>query len=60
MHAGHGLNYHNVMPVARIIDMRELNIGHSIISRAVFVGLRQAVREMKALLIRAEEGAAHV
>src|SRR5437867_2604113 len=39
LHAGHGLNYHNVLPVARITDMRELNIGHAIISRAVFVGL---------------------
>lgn len=47
--AGHGLNYHNVVPVARIPGMRELNIGHSIISRAVFVGLENAVREMKGL-----------
>ena len=47
--AGHGLNYHNVLPVARIPGMRELNIGHSIISRAVFVGLENAVREMKRL-----------
>lgn len=50
LHAGHGLNYRNVLPVARIAHMRELNIGHSIISRAVFVGLRAAVREMKNLL----------
>ncbi len=50
LHAGHGLNYHNVGPVATIAGMRELNIGHSIISRAVFVGLERAVREMKALL----------
>jgi pyridoxine 5-phosphate synthase len=48
LHAGHGLNYQNVGPVARIDKMEELNIGHSIISRALFVGLEQAVREMKA------------
>jgi len=50
LHAGHGLNYRNVGPVARIAAMRELNIGHAIVSRAVFVGLRQAVREMKQIL----------
>jgi len=50
LHAGHGLNYHNVGPVAAIADMAELNIGHAIISRAVFVGLREAVREMKRLI----------
>ena len=54
LHAGHGLNYQNLMPVARIDNMVELNIGHSIISRAVFVGLTQAVREMKQLLVIAE------
>lgn len=47
LHAGHGLNYRNVAPVAAIDAMRELNIGHAIVSRAVFVGLREAVREMK-------------
>lgn len=52
LHAGHGLNYQNVMPVAQIPAMRELNIGHSIVSRAVFVGLRDAVAEMKQLLLR--------
>jgi pyridoxine 5-phosphate synthase len=50
LHAGHGLNYHNVVPVARIPHMRELNIGHAIISRAVLVGLERAVREMKQLM----------
>jgi len=50
LHAGHGLNYRNVTPVAQIPLMAELNIGHAIVSRAVFVGLRQAVREMKNLL----------
>ncbi len=47
LHAGHGLNYRNVPPVARLDRMAELNIGHSIISRALFVGLERAVREMK-------------
>ncbi|HUU91880.1 MAG TPA: pyridoxine 5'-phosphate synthase [Phycisphaerae bacterium] len=50
VHAGHGLNYTNVRPVASIAGMEELNIGHSIISRAVFVGLREAVREMVRLI----------
>ncbi|MFN0018125.1 MAG: pyridoxine 5'-phosphate synthase [Pirellulaceae bacterium] len=50
LHAGHGLNYHNVRAVATIEGMLELNIGHSIISRAVLVGLERAVREMKSLL----------
>jgi pyridoxine 5-phosphate synthase len=52
LHAGHGLNYHNVTPVARIPHMHELNIGHAIVSRAVFVGLERAVREMKDLIAR--------
>lgn len=47
LHAGHGLNYENVGAVARIEGMIELNIGHSIISRAVFAGLPDAVREMR-------------
>jgi pyridoxine 5-phosphate synthase len=50
LHAGHGLNYQNVVPVARIARMRELNIGHAIVSRAVLVGLDQAVRDMKRLI----------
>src|SRR5262245_6039347 len=50
LHAGHGLNYHNVVPVAHIPRMHELNIGHAIISRAVLVGLERAVREMKQLV----------
>jgi pyridoxine 5-phosphate synthase len=54
LHAGHGLNYLNVLPVASLPGMRELNIGHAILSRAVFTGLRQAVREMKDLLSNAE------
>ena len=49
LHAGHGLTYHNVRPVATIEGMHELNIGHSIVSRALMVGFQQAVREMKRL-----------
>lgn len=48
--AGHALNYYNVQPVARLAGIRELHIGHAIVSRAIFVGLREAVREMKALM----------
>jgi pyridoxine 5-phosphate synthase len=51
--AGHALNYFNVQPVARLTGVRELHIGHAIVSRAVFVGLREAVRDMKALLTQA-------
>jgi pyridoxine 5-phosphate synthase len=46
LHAGHGLTYHNVLPVARIPGMHELNIGHSIVARALMVGFERAVREM--------------
>jgi pyridoxine 5-phosphate synthase len=49
MHAGHGLTYTNVTPIAQIDGMLELNIGHSIVSRSVFVGMTEAVREMKRL-----------
>ena len=50
LHAGHGLNYTNVRPVARIPNMIELNIGHSVVSRAIMVGMREAVAEMRRLL----------
>ncbi len=50
LHAGHGLTYRNVQPVARIEGLSELNIGHSIVSRAVMVGFQKAVREMKQLV----------
>jgi pyridoxine 5-phosphate synthase len=53
VHGGHGLNYENVLPIARIPEMVELNIGHSIIARAVIVGISQAVSEMKGLLANA-------
>jgi len=48
--AGHALNYFNVQPVARLPGVRELHIGHAIVTRALFVGLREAVRQMKALM----------
>ena len=50
VHAGHGLKYNDVKQIARIKDIDELNIGHSIISHSVFVGLKKAVREMKNLV----------
>ncbi len=50
LHAGHGLTYHNVRAIAEIPDMLELNIGHSIIARALMVGMKKAVSEMKRLL----------
>lgn len=53
VHAGHGLTYENVVPLAAIRELEELNIGHSIISRAVLVGLDRATREMVQLLLRA-------
>ncbi len=51
--AGHGLNYQNVLPVAAVPEIEELNIGHSIIGHAVLVGMERAVREMRELLARA-------
>jgi pyridoxine 5-phosphate synthase len=51
--AGHALNYFNVEPVARLPGVRELHIGHAIVSRALFVGMRAAVREMKSLMRQA-------
>ena len=53
VHAGHGLNYHNVRPVAALREIIELNIGHALIAHALFVGLPAAVREMKALMSEA-------
>lgn len=51
VNAGHGLNYHNVQAIASIPGISELNIGHAIIARALFTGLREAVREMKRLML---------
>ena len=56
VHAGHGLTYENVGPVAAIEEVEELNIGHSVVSRAVLVGMERAVREMKELVLRARGG----
>lgn len=53
VNAGHGLNYHNVQAIAAIAGVRELNIGHAIIARAVFTGLPEAVAEMKRLMLEA-------
>jgi pyridoxine 5-phosphate synthase len=55
VHGGHGLNYDNVLAIAQISQMVELNIGHSIIARAIIVGIEQATREMKDLLSKAKE-----
>ena len=56
VNAGHGLNYHNVEPIAAIPQIIELNIGHAIVARAVFDGLAKAVRDMKELMRRARAG----
>jgi len=55
VHGGHGLNYQNVLPIARIPEIVELNIGHSIVARAVMVGMERAVGEMKQILRTARE-----
>lgn len=56
VHAGHGLTYINVGPIAAIQEIEELNIGHSIVSHAIFVGLERAVREMAEVMRRARSG----
>lgn len=56
VNAGHGIHYHNVDAIAAIPGIRELNIGHAIIARAVFTGLQEAVREMKRLMREAQTG----
>ncbi|MSR22672.1 MAG: pyridoxine 5'-phosphate synthase [Gemmatimonadetes bacterium] len=53
VHAGHGLTYENVTPVAALPEIEELNIGHSIVSRAVLVGMERAVREMREIVLDA-------
>lgn len=52
INAGHGLTYHNVGPIVEELDAEELHIGHSIVSRAIFVGIKRAVEEMKELIYR--------
>lgn len=56
VNAGHGLDYHNVMDIAAISEIRELNIGHAIVSRAIMSGLAEAVAEMKRLMLQARSG----
>ena len=56
VNAGHGLHYHNVGPICRLPMVRELNIGHAIISRAVFVGLERAVADLKAIMLAERAG----
>jgi pyridoxine 5-phosphate synthase len=56
VHAGHGLHYHNVQPVAAIPEIVELNIGHAIVARAVLEGMADAVRGMKDLMRAARVG----
>ena len=58
VHAGHGLMYENVARIASIAEIEELNIGHSVVSRAVLVGMERAVREMKDIIVRARAGLA--
>jgi len=55
VNAGHGLTYKNVIPIVRELDMEELHIGHSIIARSIFVGIKEAVREMKEIIFRCEK-----
>lgn len=55
INAGHGIDYHNIIPIAAIPMIKELNIGHSIISRAVITGLSEAVKEMKRLIVSADK-----
>src|SRR5258707_12666305 len=55
-HAGHGLNYENVAPIAVIPNVRELNIGHFLIGEAIFIGLKDAIREMRRLMNEARPG----
>ncbi|VAW47005.1 Pyridoxine 5'-phosphate synthase [hydrothermal vent metagenome] len=57
VNAGHGLHYHNVQPIAAITEIEELNIGHAIIAQAIFLGLPEAIREMKRLMIEARQQA---
>ena len=56
MHAGHGLTYTNVGPIAAISEIVELNIGHSIVARALLVGMTEAVREMARAMREARAG----
>lgn len=56
VNAGHGLHYHNTAAIAAIPQIKELNIGHAIVARAIFTGLQSAVREMKQIMVEARRG----
>jgi len=56
VHAGHGLTYENVLPIIRIPEIEELNIGHSVVARAIFTGMEAAVREMRTLVWYGKRG----
>jgi pyridoxine 5-phosphate synthase len=56
VNAGHGLHYNNVEPIAAIPEIGELNIGHAIVSQAVFIGWQNAIKEMKAIMVAARLG----
>jgi pyridoxine 5-phosphate synthase len=58
VHAGHGMNYHNVQPIAAIRDIVELNIGHAIVARSLIDGMARAVSEMKRLMVEARAASA--
>jgi pyridoxine 5-phosphate synthase len=58
VHAGHGMNYHNVQPIAAIQEIVELNIGHAIVARSLLDGMARAVAEMKRLMVEAREASA--
>jgi pyridoxine 5-phosphate synthase len=58
VHAGHGMNYHNVQPIAAIPDIVELNIGHAIVARSLIDGMARAVSEMKRLMVEARAASA--
>ncbi len=57
VNAGHGLDYHNVKPIAALSGLNELNIGHSIVARALFIGFKSAVQEMRSLMLEATRSA---
>ena len=58
VHAGHGMNYHNVQPIASIHDIVELNIGHAIVARSLIDGMARGVSEMKRLMVEARAASA--
>ena len=57
VNAGHGLHYDNVVPIARLEGISELNIGHAIVAQAVFTGWKNAIAEMKAVIVGASRPA---